>query len=221
GAWDSGGVGTPCLLANGPTDRMWYTGWGSPTMAIGLATFDTGTMTWTNSAAPVLSAGAAPAWDSSGVTSPCVLFDGTKYRMWYVAAATERDAGVGIGFADSPDGVTWTKSPTHPVLVPGSPGAPDQDGVGAAWVVQDGPTWRMWYTGWNAGTPTVCYASSGDGLEWTKYSGNPVLAAGSAGAWNSRGMETPCVLLEGTLFRMWMAGMNDALEPQIGYATNP
>jgi hypothetical protein len=71
--------------------------------------------------------------------------------MWYVAASSEHDPGIGIGTADSPDGVSWTKSPSNPVLVPGAPGDPDQDGVGSAGVVLDGSTYRMWYTGWKGG----------------------------------------------------------------------
>ena len=221
GAWDNGGVGTPCLLPHASTDRMWYTGWGSAAPAIGLATFDSTSMTWKNSAAPVLSPDVSPAWDSVGVLSPCVVYDGASYRMWYAAAADEAGAGLGIGIATSPDGVTWTKSPQNPVLLPGSPGAPDHDGVGSAWVLQDGKSFRMWYAGWNAGIATLCYASSADGLQWTKYSGNPVLGNGPSGTWDSRGVFTPSVLLEGGTFRMWMAGRNDGNQPQIGYATNP
>jgi predicted GH43/DUF377 family glycosyl hydrolase len=221
GSWDNGGVGTPCLLPNGPTDRMWYTGWGSAATAIGLATFDSVSMTWKNSASAVLSADAGPAWDSVGVMSPCVVFDGATYRMWYVAAADESAAGLGIGVATSADGVTWTKSPQNPVLLPGSSGAPDHDGVGSAWVVRDGTSYRMWYAGWSAGRPTLCYASSSDGVQWTKYSGNPVLSGGTSGTWDSQGLFTPSVLLEGRTFRMWMAGRDDSSLPQIGYATNP
>jgi hypothetical protein len=221
GAWDNGGVGTPCLLPNAPSDRMWYTGWGSTGTAIGLATFDNASMTWKNSAAPVLTPDASPAWDSVGVTSPSVVYDGATYRMWYVASANENGAGLGIGTATSPDGLTWTKSPENPVLLPGSPGTPDQDGVGSAWIIRDGATYRMWYAGWKGGKTTLCYASSTDGMGWTRYSGNPVLAGGTSGTWDSQGVFTPSVLLEGGHFRMWMAGRNDGGQPQIGYASNP
>jgi len=220
-SWDSAGVGTPCLLPSGPSDRMWYTGWGSAATSIGLATFDSVSMTWKNSTSPVLSPDAGPAWDSVGVMSPCVVLDGAGYRMWYVAAATESGSGPGIGAASSADGVTWTKSTQNPVLLPGSSGAPDHDGVGSAWVVRDGSTFRMWYAGWNAGRATLCSASSVDGIQWTKDSANPVLSGGTSGTWDSQGLFTPCVHLEGRTFRMWMAGRDDYFRPQMGYATNP
>jgi hypothetical protein len=220
GNWDDGGVGTPFLLPGASADRMWYTGWGSGPTAIGLATFDGASMTWENSASPVLSPGVAPAWDSAGIASPSVVFDGTQYRMWY-AAGGDLQGGPGIGMATSPDGVTWTKSASNPVLLPGAPGDSDQDGVGSACVIQDGLSYRMWYAGWKMGHVALCSASSSDGLSWTKDSGNPVLAGGPPGSWNSQGVFTPSVLLENGTFRMWMAGRNDFLEPQIGYATNP
>jgi hypothetical protein len=220
GAWDESGVGTPFLLPGAAADRMWYAGWGTGQTAIGLATFDSGSMTWKNSASPVLSPGSAPAWDWAGIVSPSVVFDGTQYRMWY-AAGSDFQGGPGIGMATSPDGVTWTKSASNPVLPPGGPGDADQDGVGSACVLQDGSTYRMWYGGWKGGQVSLCYASSSDGLSWTKYPGNPVLAGGPSGSWNSQGVFTPSVLLEGTTFRMWLGGRDDHLVPQIGYATNP
>jgi hypothetical protein len=147
--------------------------------------------------------------------------DGAGYRMWYVAASDESGSGLGIGAASSADGLSWVKSPQNPVLLPGASGAPDHDGVGSAWVVLDGSTFRMWYAGWNGGRATLCYASSADGIQWTKYSGNPVQGGGTPGTWDSQGLFTPCVLLEGRSFRMWMAGRNDGFQPQIGYASNP
>ena len=59
----------------------------------------------------------------------------------------------------------------------------DSGWVGFASVVFDAPLYRMWYTGnyaANSSTPTLAaidYASSSDGLHWTKFQANPVLAA--------------------------------------------
>ena len=65
---------------------------------------------------PVLSPGAPGSWDNYGVFWPTVIFDGTQYQMWY---SGRTDGSVGhIGYATSPDGLTWMKHP-NPVLETG------------------------------------------------------------------------------------------------------
>jgi len=239
GAWDSGGVGTPNVLVTGTNSFMYYTGWSSP-LAIGRATPASSGSTWTNSPAPVLT-GDAGAWDALGVSSPSVLFDGSKYKMWYTGAVGSDlpgptrsivggigyaglgigYAGRGIGYAESADGVTWTKSTSNPVLVPGAAADFDRDAVGAASVHFDGQNYQMWYTGWKGSETAIGSATSADGLHWTKSTGNPSLVKGLPGTWNSHAVLSPCVLVDPLVQKMWFAGVNDGSVPEIGYATQP
>jgi len=67
----------------------------------------------------------------------------------------------------------------RPVLTRGSPGSWDDSRVDNPWVIWD-PWWRkfrMWYTGRKAPEDhygRVGYASSSDGITWTKYAKNPI-----------------------------------------------
>ena len=100
-------------------------------------------------------------------------------------------------------------------------------GVGDACVIVDGTTYRMLYMGADGasgtGTLRIGYASSPDGINWTKYSGNPVLNIGSAGAWDSLNVYGPSVIKDGTVFKIWYNGEGTAAAQtlRIGYATNP
>lgn len=81
--------------------RMWYTGFQGPLAAIGLATSRDG-FSWTRrDEGPVLSA-------LPGVISPDVLYDGERYRMFYVQLAlSSKGMGTRIMSAESKDGITW------------------------------------------------------------------------------------------------------------------
>ncbi len=73
---------------------------------------------------PLLSPGSSGAWDDQWVYAPSVILDGSTYKMWYVSfivASLSRK----IGYATSPDGNTWTKVGTTPVLSPGTAGSWD------------------------------------------------------------------------------------------------
>ncbi|MCD5408241.1 PQQ-binding-like beta-propeller repeat protein, partial [Candidatus Bipolaricaulota bacterium] len=82
---------------------------------------------------PVLGPGEAP-WESVGVLSCEVLWDeGSKtFRMWYTGFDGERYA---IGYAESEDGLSWTRYPGNPLLVGGT-SQWDQEGVGFPAVIQ-------------------------------------------------------------------------------------
>lgn len=59
----------------------------------------------------VLQMGAAGEWDSSAVETPSVVFYGGEYKLFYTGYdGTFSDSSrYKIGFATSPDGITWTK----------------------------------------------------------------------------------------------------------------
>src|SRR5215204_7272646 len=77
-----------------------------------------------------------------------------------------------IGFATSSDGVTWTKrmdaGMPDPVLDHGQAGSADAFSAGDPSVMKDGATWKMWYTGDDSNKRRVAYATSPDGISWSK-----------------------------------------------------
>jgi hypothetical protein len=84
-------------------------------------------------------------------------------------------------------------------------------------VIKDGSTYKMWYTGLNASDAgQMGYATSLDGIAWTKYAGNPVSANGSGG-WDQT-VYYPRVIYDGAGFHMWYSGFNGSIY-QVGYAS--
>jgi predicted GH43/DUF377 family glycosyl hydrolase len=176
-------VDDPTLAKVGSTYVMWYSGTsedgGAP--AILMATSTDG-VTWSraNGGNPVLR-GTAGAFDEDGVYGADVVYDPvdpvTPYRMWYSGKA---DMFGGIGYATSVDGVTWLKwlgpaglLPT-PVLDHGAAGSADSFSAADPSVLRDGSTWKMWYTGDDSSKKRVAYATSTDGITWSK--GGKVIA---------------------------------------------
>ncbi len=132
--------------------------------------------------------------------------------MWY--SAWGGTGAVQIGHATSPDGLTWTKDPSNPVLTVGSTGSWDISRVEFPSVVFDGTTYHMWYTGGEVYNSKIGYAKSVDGSIWMKYPSNPVLNVGQAGTWDSKFVSYCSVMDTGVKYKMWYCGGNCRYETQ-------
>ncbi len=219
GAWDDQSVFGPSVLLDGSTFKMWYAGSSaaSSTRKIGYATSTNGA-TWNKQGfTPVLSPGAAGSLDEKGAHSPSVLNEGGQFKMWYTGTNAALQAT--ILYATSANGSTWVKNPTA-VLSSGLSGSWDSTFVGMTSVIKVGSGYKMWYRGGNATGGGIGYATSPDGLVWTKYAGNPVIGGGS-GAWDATPYH-PEAIFDGMGYHMWYSGCNQADDIcQVGYATSP
>ena len=153
---------------------------------------------------PVLEKGDSGEWDDRGVGNQCVLWDGTKYNMWYGGV----DGGIeAIGYATSTDGISWEKYADNPVLEKGAPGEWDADGIKPSSAIFDGTLYKLWYNGWG-GPRKIGQATSLDGINWTKDTlYNPVLTIGEPGSWDAKGIFDPCVIYENSTYKMWFWGV--------------
>ncbi|MCZ6692088.1 MAG: hypothetical protein O7H41_21085, partial [Planctomycetota bacterium] len=227
-AWDDRNVGQPNVLgpASGfPTYMMWH--WGEDqanTPGIGYATSPDG-VNWVKLGAPVLTQGAVGDFDEDYLDGPCVVYDAPNGRfiMYYNGDNT---AGVTeIGMATSADGISWTKFGLNPILGVGLPGDWDAGAVAFPCVVQDGPTWKMWYTGVDVFGPgsviQIGYATSLDSATWTKHAGNPVMSP-TGGSFDDPGVALPRVIEDGspTFWMLYTGGVsiNPVTFEKIGFA---
>jgi len=177
GAWDENALWGVAIVHDGTGFRMWYSGFDSDDILgrTGYATSEDGSA-WTKYAGnPIMDVGSSGSFDDGAVMPGTVIVDDGLHRMWYMSAAETTSAGDydwRIGFAESADGLSWTKHPT-PVLEQG-PGW-ESWLVYAPSVLYDGTSYHMWYTGHSGQHVAIGYAASADGIEWTKYPRNPVL----------------------------------------------
>lgn len=209
-AWDSNGRLQVAVLKDGLTYKMWFSGTDGGLWQVGYATSPDG-VAWTLYAGnPVLRVGPSGSWDGMEANAPAVIKDSGLFKMWYVGCDAEYTA-CSIGYATSTNGTTWIKYAGNPVLT-GTPG--QWDGALATWpsVLKNGSTYEMWYTGEHG----IGRATSTDGIHWTKYAGNPVLATG----WGGGSALQPTVILEGGTYKMWFRHTVGG-QISIGYAESP
>jgi len=155
-----------------------------------------------------------------------VIYDGSKFMMWYTG---ENSVGYvdNIGLATSNDGLSWTRYPSNPVLTVGAAGQWDANSVNEAWVIQENGEYKMWYSGqlyYTNGTVrtiSIGYATSPDGIGWTKYSGNPIFTPGPTGSWDDMYVTRPIVVHSGTGYTMYYEGESMNLTGGWGRATSP
>jgi len=189
-------VAAPCVIFNGSEYEMWYsrstTGFSQAEIAqiltdlgsiddqdvadaivdiingnrtvVDYATSSDG-VSWTVEATSVMSSNGPYLGDNVG--APCVLFDGSDYRMWFSSVSTgitqatiedlvadlenvapedlwDLQAGLvgSIGYAESADGASWS-SVDHDIF---SKGAGLLNAVTTPCVITDGADYQMWYT---------------------------------------------------------------------------
>ena len=114
-----------------------------------------------------------------------------------------------------------TRSPANPILVNGPDGY-DVEKAGPRVVLKEGPqTYRMWYEAVPAGNrSSVGYATSPDGLVWTKQ--GEVLRPSEPWEGGPAGEVSPnSILAERGLYKMWYHSYGEDKKRRIGYAWSP
>ncbi len=191
--------------------RMWFS-W-RPRRSIALVESEDG-IHWSE---PVIVLGPNPAtgWEES-VNRPGVMRLADSYYLWYTGQARGQSW---IGCATSADGRSFRRKSGRPVLeanVPWEKGA-----VMCPHVLYDqsNRVFRMWYSGGEQYEPNaIGYATSPDGLVWTKDPGNPIFVPDWKNAWEKDRVTACQVIAHGGWHLMFYIGFSSLSHAQIGAA---
>ncbi len=100
--------------------------------------------------------------------------------------------------------VDWAPYPGEPLFAGTGRATWDREIRERGFVLRDGKTWRLWYTGYDSThseTKSLGYATSTDGLLWTRHGNRPVFD----GVWT----EDVFVVKHRGLFHMFAEGVGD------------
>lgn len=100
-----------------------------------------------------------------------------------------------------PSAAGFTRSGANPILEPDV--AWEETSVHEPMVMLEGGVWKLWYTGgWDH--PGMGYATSTDGVAWTKYASNPVYGQGGSGYANTA--NCPQITKVGSTYWLFVSG---------------
>ncbi len=209
--------------------EMWYVGGNEAgVFGIGYAASPDGAH-WTKYVGnPVMTV--TEPWEGTVLEGQTLLKMGNVYKMWYGGLKLGSDVSH-IGYAESTDGIHWTKYAGNPVISPaaGDPLPWDGYSVDTPDVYHDGKIYNMNYRGWRQrlGISWVGHATSVDGINWVRDPANPVLLTATAGGvWDNwqiyrvrvfpaRETPDPQKLL---VDRLWYTGRDHTFKSQVGFA---
>lgn len=159
-------------------------------------------------------------FDDHTVTAPAVVYDGTKFRMWYAGYPEDRRSYIGL--ATSADGQHWTKETPRGLIRTSTFNRGDYYGAEAPCVLYQRGIYHMWYVGWDfkERVHQLCYAQSRDGYRWEKCPLNPVVTVSKEpGKWDHSAIEGASVIWADGAFHMWYVGVLGSVG-QVGYAVS-
>jgi len=100
--------------------------------------------------------------------------------------------------------VDFMPGPDNPVFAAAGPGHWDVKIRERGWILREGETYHLWYTGYDGtreGIRQLGYATSPDGLHWTRHPDNPLLP--------EQWVEDMMVIRDGDTYYMFAEGRND------------
>lgn len=191
--------------------RMWFS-W-RPKHGIGYAESSDG-LHWDVRDEPVLVPPADVDPEAHRITRPYVLVEDDGLTMWYAQHSAEQ---VAISRAVSEDGIEWTR--TGVVMQPER--SWEKSAVMCPTVLRDDDRrYHLWYSGGDSYEPdAIGYATSLDGIRWTRVRDEPVLRPGVAGSWESDRVAGAHVFrLSEWLYAAYIGFANDFEDSAIGIA---
>jgi len=119
--------------------------------------------------------------DDKNIESPLVVKQADDNYVMFYRGQTYADKLGRVMRAVSSDGVNWEK--TGVVMTPSE--TYEGNKIDPMAVIYEDGVYKMWYGGQDYGG-CANYATSADGINWTRYAGNPVLRK-TSGGWDNQG----------------------------------
>jgi predicted GH43/DUF377 family glycosyl hydrolase len=198
------------MLKDGDLYRMWFS-W-RPKKSIAYVESKNGT-TW--SEPKIVLSPIDNDWEHDLNRPGIVLKDGV-YHMWYTGQANGQSK---LGYAVSKDGLVWERQSPTPVLV--SEESWEKVAVMCPHVEWDmaEKLFKMWYSGGEQYEPNaIGYATSPDGLKWTKYNDNPIFFADKQTKWEQHKVTACQVVKHDGWYVMFYIGFENEDLARIGIA---
>ncbi len=214
---DNGTVNDPYVLKEGDTYRMWHTWWNDdPTVSLSLIESKDG-INWTKPKT-ILAPNPKTDWEHR-VDRARLVKRGDTYHMWYTGHRKKSKDGYSIGYATSKDGWNWRRMSDRPVLEATLPW--EKPTLMCPSVVWDEKAnqYQMWYCAGDSYEPDVIgYATSPDGINWTKPFSKPVFTADPNNEWEQSKVGGGYVTRHGDWYLMFYIGFRDRDHAAIGLA---
>jgi hypothetical protein len=197
GAFDDNGVVSSCVIPVGDGVRMYYSGFQRQkkipyTILSGIASSGHPDGPFSRrSQVPVLDRRDGELFFRA---APYVLREEGRWRMWYIGGSgwihTEGKSlpSYSVRHLESADGLDWSAE-SFECFAPRA----DEIGFGRPFVVRDGPLYRMWYAVRRISGYRLGYATSWDGLSWTRKD-EEVGISPSQDGWDSEMIAYPAVV---------------------------
>ena len=143
------------------------------------------------------------------INRPGVIFKDGYYHMWYTGQTGTKPLRSRIGYAKSKDGVNWER---HNTFVMESTEKWEGLSLMCPHVIWDEQEkiFKMWYSGGETYEPNaIGYATSKDGINWTKYNGNPVCVPDKKYKWEQDRVTACQVIKRENDYLMFYIGFED------------
>jgi len=189
--WYSIHAASPSVIYDENTFKMWFQGHDGSAFKIGFAQSSDG-INWNVSLQPQITVSSPGLANGDEVVEPMVIKNSNTYQMWFKEYISGENR---IRYATSSDGNTWTINP-QPVFTK-SLESWESSGPTNPSIIFENNEYKMWYiatgnTPWKLG-----YATSSDGISWTRHVDNPlnIPTLGFVGS--------PTVIKINGLYHMW------------------
>lgn len=144
-------------------------------------------------------------WESAGTFNPAVIRHENKIVMLY--RAQDADGISRLGFAESADGIHFTRRP-EPVFAP-EVSYELGGGVEDPRLVKIDKLYYMTYTGYNKSDAQLCLATSRDLIHWDRKG---ILLPAYKGKWNTAWTKSGAILTEKIDGKYWMYWLGTSLD---------